>query len=99
MVASILYRSHSPVELGRLLHLEQVHRIGRPSIGPKDPLAKERIVDGHLLHLGHDLLGILALQGVNRLEVVRRFEYAPACELVGIRPPNCAAKRFENARV
>src|SRR5437660_6923081 len=50
------------LRLRRLFHLDQVRRMDLAAVGADAAFAEQRIIGGHLLHLGDDLGSIVALQ-------------------------------------
>src|SRR5215471_11512757 len=53
-----------------LLHLHEVGGMDLAPVHANHALAEERIVGGHLLHLGDDLGAVVALERLHRLEIV-----------------------------
>src|SRR5215217_5281757 len=62
-----------PLTLRFLVRLdpEQIGIVDLAAIGTDPTLAEQRIVRRHFLHLGHDLLRLLAVQSLDSLEVVQ----------------------------
>src|SRR4029453_10450977 len=54
---------------GWLLHLDEVRRVDLAAVDADRPLAEQRIVGGHFLHLGDDFRAVVALQRLDRLQV------------------------------
>src|SRR5215470_5916440 len=59
------------LRLRGLLHLHEIGGMDLASVHPNRSLAEERIVGGHLLHLGDDLGPVVALEGFHRLQIVQ----------------------------
>src|SRR5881296_2050790 len=56
------------LRLRRLLDLNEVGRMDLPAVDANGPLAEERIVRGHLLHLGDDFGAVVALERFHGLQ-------------------------------
>src|SRR5664279_3331523 len=56
----------------RLLDFDQVRRMDLAAVDADRALAEQRIVGRHFLHLGHDLGAVVALQRLDRLEVMQQ---------------------------
>src|SRR5262244_2084353 len=60
------------LRLGRLLDLDEICGVDLATVDANSPLAEERIVGRHLLHLGDDLGAVVALERLDGLQVVQR---------------------------
>src|SRR5207245_1773133 len=63
--------------LGRLLHLEQIHRVDLSAILTDGALAEEGIIGGERLHLRDHPGAVVALQRVDCLEIVEHRRVDP----------------------
>src|SRR5262249_8866962 len=57
--------------LGRLLDLDEIRGMNLAPVRANGPLAEERIVGRHLLHLGDDLGAVVALERLDGFQVVQ----------------------------
>src|ERR1700739_717161 len=55
---------------GRLLHLEQVHVVHHAAVVADAPVLREEVVHRRLLHLRHHFLRVVAVDRLDRLQVV-----------------------------
>src|SRR5262249_38087931 len=60
------------LRLRRLLDLNEIRGMDLAAVDANRPLAEERIVGRHLLHLGDDLGALVALERLHGLQVVQR---------------------------